>query len=459
MNNPEQNILVDLTKENLTFHQFVFPIEGKSAADLIDAFKRNSDLIIYQSKPSESTEYLAIGKLFQFELDDKNISTLDDMILNFRNNVSAGETIENIPLFFGYSKFPSLTKEKTWKNFTENFWIIPQYLIFKSKTFHGKEEKLYCVQNFLSSMPNDEMKKIAFAESQKFIKKIVNDTLLLKKENVSIVKTSDNDSSVWKQKVSDAIEEIKENKLQKIVLARKVEYEISGTVIWSDIFEKLNSDYPDCFNFLVKSGGDYFFGSSPELLGKFEIDIFKTEALAGSINRGSDENEDSDLALLLSASRKNKKEHDIVIDHLIDNLNNHLFNIEIDETPLIKRLKNIQHLQTKISGKLKDNLKYFNVINSIFPTPAICGIPTRQTLNNLKTLEAFDRGLYSGIVGAFNLSGEAEFYVAIRSALISDNKLTAFAGCGIVEESNPDEEYTETELKLQPIISLFSNEN
>ncbi len=108
---------------------------------------------------------------------------------------------------------------------------------------------------------------------------------------------------------------------------------------------------------------------------------------------------------------------------------------------------------------MKESPKYFQLINSIFPTPAICGIPTRQSLNELKTLEGFDRGLYSGIVGSFNLSGDAEFFVAIRSALVSENKLTAFAGCGIVEESNPVEEYTETDLKLQPIISLFSNED
>ncbi|MCA2005112.1 MAG: isochorismate synthase, partial [Ignavibacterium sp.] len=253
--------------------------------------------------------------------------------------------------------------------------------------------------------------------------------------------------------------EIKENKLQKIVLARKVEYKISGEINWNKVFEKLNTEYPDCTNFLIKSNQDYFFGSSPELLGKFEKDLFRTEALAGSINRGSDESEDSDLALLLSASKKNKKEHDIVIEHLRDNLQKHLLNIEIDETPLIKRLKNIQHLQTKIFGRLKESTKYFNLLESIFPTPAICGIPTRQSLSELKQLEGFDRGLYSGIVGAFNLSGEAEFFVAIRSALISENKLIAFAGCGIVEESDPDEEYLETELKLRPIISLFNNEN
>lgn len=452
MNNIGQNILIDLKKDDFAFYQIVFPIEGKLVSDLIDAFDRNSDLIIYHSKPSTDTEYLAIGDIFHFDLSNEDLSQLDEFLSTFRDNVLAGETVENLPLFFGYTKFPSVVKEEYWNKFKDNFWVIPQYLIFK------KEQNLYCAKNVLTSSTFDELNNKLIEDSRIFITNIIKEEVRIK-EKVVIKKLSDDDTLTWKQKVAEAIKDIKENKLQKIVLARKVDYKISGSIDWSSIFEKLNSDYSDCFNFLIKTESGYFFGSSPELLGKFDKDLFRTEALAGSINRGSDEYEDSDLALLLSASKKNKKEHDIVIEHLRENLQNHLFNIEIDETPLIKRLKNIQHLQTKISGRLKDNLKYFQIIKSIFPTPAICGIPTRQSLDELKTLEGFDRGLYSGIVGAFNLFGEAEFYVAIRSALISENKLTAFAGCGIVEESNPEEEFNETELKLQPIISLFSDEN
>lgn len=74
-------------------------------------------------------------------------------------------------------------------------------------------------------------------------------------------------------------------------------------------------------------------------------------------------------------------------------------------------------------------------------------------------MEGYKRGLYAGIIGWFNLKEEGEFAVAIRSALFSNNKLTAFAGCGIVEDSNPEVEYKETELKLKPIMSLFQNEN
>lgn len=452
MNNSEQNILTDLTKEDLIFHQIVFPLEGKKVSELIDDLDRNSDTLIYYSKPFTDTEFLAAGKLFQFENQISNLSELDALIYNFRENVTAGDLVDFIPIFFGYVKFPSTFKEKIWSNFKEVSWFIPEFLIFK------QEDKLYCAQNFLSYTPQDDLNSKHTAEVQNFIKELARKSLT-EKSSASIKKISDDDFPMWKNKVIESVNEIKENKLQKIVLARKVDYQISGKVIWNYVFEKLNSEYPDCLNFLIKSHQDYFFGSSPELLGKFEKDLFRTEALAGSINRGSDEYEDSDLALLLSASKKNKKEHDFVIEHLRDKLHQHLINIKIDETPLIKRLKNIQHLQTKIFGKLKEWPKYFQLIDSIFPTPAICGIPTKQSLNELKILEGFDRGLYSGIIGSFNLSGDAEFFVAIRSALVSEDKLTAFAGCGIVEESNPDEEFNETELKLQPIISLFNNEN
>lgn len=447
-----QNISTDLTKDNLIFQQAVFPLQGDKISEFIDDLDRNSDSFIYYSKPFSDTEYLAAGKLFQIENSIHNLSSIDRIISNFRENVTAGEIVEGLPIFFGYVKFPSTSKEKLWSDFNEVVWFIPQFLFFK------RDNKIYCAQNFFSSSVGDYSTSNHITEAQNFFQKITKQPSE-RKTSATIDRISEDDFSIWKKKVEEAIGEIKENKLQKIVLARKVEYRISGEIIWSEIFEKLNSGYSDCMNFLIKSSQNYFFGSSPELLGKFEKDLFRTEALAGSINRGSDEYEDSDLALLLSASKKNKKEHDIVIDHLRDNLQKHLLNIEIDETPLIKRLKNIQHLQTKISGRLKEPAEYFQLLESIFPTPAICGIPTKQSLDELKQLEGFDRGLYSGIVGCFSLSGDAEFFVAIRSALVSENKLTAFAGCGIVEESNPDEEFIETELKLQPIISLFNNED
>ncbi|MCK7528226.1 MAG: chorismate-binding protein [Ignavibacteriales bacterium] len=96
-------------------------------------------------------------------------------------------------------------------------------------------------------------------------------------------------------------------------------------------------------------------------------------------------------------------------------------------------------------------------MSSLFPTPAVCGIPKEQSLKMIEKTEDFDRGLFSGVIGWFNADNYGEFFVTIRSALVKDNKLYAYAGCGIVEGSDPQEEFDESKLKLKPILSLFNN--
>ena len=99
----------------------------------------------------------------------------------------------------------------------------------------------------------------------------------------------------------------------------------------------------------------------------------------------------------------------------------------------------------------------FKIISSLFPTPAVCGIPKDLSLKMIEKSEDFDRGLFSGAVGWFNADNYGEFFVTIRSALIKEDKLYAYAGCGIVEGSDPKEEYEESILKLKPILSLFDD--
>jgi len=103
------------------------------------------------------------------------------------------------------------------------------------------------------------------------------------------------------------------------------------------------------------------------------------------------------------------------------------------------------------TGRLYDEL-----IKELYPTPAICGYPKDAALHLIKKSEVYYRGMYSGIIGWFNLEENGEFVVALRSALAVNNKITAFAGNGIVDDSNPETEYKETELKLKTILSLFN---
>jgi menaquinone-specific isochorismate synthase len=193
------------------------------------------------------------------------------------------------------------------------------------------------------------------------------------------------------------------------------------------------------------------------LLARFNGNEFFTESLAGSIMRGDNEVEDSKFEKELLKSEKNKIEHDAVTNHLIDVLNNYLDNAQLDNNTTVKKLFSIQHLQTGIRGKLKKNVKVLDLLSSFFPTPAVCGIPKDKAINLISQSENFERGLYAGFFGWLDFNGNGELNVSIRSALLKNKNLYAYAGCGIVKGSDPDEEFEETNLKLKPILSLFEN--
>ena len=121
----------------------------------------------------------------------------------------------------------------------------------------------------------------------------------------------------------------------------------------------------------------------------------------------------------------------------------------------LKKLHNIQHLHTVLNSELVEDTNMFEIIEAIYPTAAICGEPRDKALSLIKKIEDYKRGLYSGLIGYFNLNDEGEFVVGIRSALLHENKLFAYAGCGIVEGSDPEKEFQETELKLKVDFVLF----
>ena len=119
--------------------------------------------------------------------------------------------------------------------------------------------------------------------------------------------------------------------------------------------------------------------------------------------------------------------------------------------------KIIEYPEPLLRLKAKD-VELFDILIKLHPTPAICGDPWKIAKDFILQKEPHDRGLYSGNIGWFNFSGSGEFAVAIRSALIKENKLYAYAGCGIVEGSEAKTEFEESEIKLKPILSLFDNE-
>ncbi len=178
-------------------------------------------------------------------------------------------------------------------------------------------------------------------------------------------------------------------------------------------------------------------------------------AIAGSIARGTTPGADGALARALLASAKDRHEHELVVRAIRDSIAPLCDRLDVPEAPQVLALANVQHLLTPITAHLAARCRLLDLVDRLHPTPAVAGHPRAAALHELRERERIERGWYAGPVGWMNLDGDGELAVAIRSALLSGNQATLYAGAGIVAGSDPEAELAETRLKLQPLLSAL----
>jgi menaquinone-specific isochorismate synthase len=122
------------------------------------------------------------------------------------------------------------------------------------------------------------------------------------------------------------------------------------------------------------------------------------------------------------------------------------------------KLNKISHIRTKLESTIDDKHDVFDIIYQIHPTPAVAGTPKDISIEKISELELHNRGWYAGTLGWINNNLDAHFIVNIRSGIIKENLLNIYAGCGITKNSSPEEEYNESEMKFDYILSKLNNE-
>jgi len=431
-----------------------FTFSGK-----LNQFIKYFERSFFLEKQDESFSLLGIDEAVsiaengesRFALTEKKIKELKKSFISNWSDFPK----KNFPLFIGGFKFTPERSEAEWQDYSDSNWFIPEIMFLSNSSGN------FILMNFVFSLGvskdfvlNKFKSKLTKLTEVKNNTKINNITQIINYEG-----TSPKDKKKWKNLVAEVLEKIKENQIEKVVLSRKVELKLSGEPNIDDLIDSLKKDYPTCYIFIFHKGKSSFFGATPEKLAKFTDGKIEIDALAGSAPRGKNPDEDLMLENKLLADRKNLNEHNIVVEHIKNSISGITNNLNLDTHYGIKKLANIQHLWSKFSAELKNSSSIFSIIKELYPTPAICGFPKDTALHLIKRVEGYKRGLYSGVIGWFNFENDGDFAVALRSALYANNKLYVYAGSGIVENSNPEEEYKETELKLNTILSLFVDEN
>lgn len=256
--------------------------------------------------------------------------------------------------------------------------------------------------------------------------------------------------------VARAVQFIEEGEIEKVVLAREVQVHAPRAYDPVAVFGVLREAFPSCFVFCVGRGEATLVAASPELLVRREGHRVSTLALAGSTRRSADPAVDDHLGEQLLRDESYREEHAIVARRIERVLRPHAVWVAAAPEPELVRIANIQHLATPIRAQLAAPIETLELAGLMHPTPAVGGEPARPALRLIPALEGLDRGWYSGPVGWTDATGDGEFCVALRCALLRGGVARCYAGNGIVRDSDPASELAETEVKLQALLPLLS---
>lgn len=267
----------------------------------------------------------------------------------------------------------------------------------------------------------------------------------------------------WLAAVATAVDRIGRGELQKVVLAR-------DHAVWSQapfdarvLAGRLARRFPDCTTFLCGA----LVGATPELLVRRRAREVESVVLAGSARRGATPQEDARIGAGLLNSAKDREEHRLAVESVAAVLTGRCRDLEVDDKPALLRLDNVQHLATRVRGRLAGRSRVpalagpsgaptaLELAGALHPTAAVGGVPTDRALAAIDEMEGMNRGRYAGPVGWVAADGDGEFGIALRCAQLSGARARLFAGAGIVSGSLPEAELEETRLKLLAMQSAF----
>ncbi|WP_347862508.1 isochorismate synthase [Salimicrobium sp. PL1-032A] len=346
----------------------------------------------------------------------------------------------------GFSFFGDFVSGKPWDSFPNSNMTIPKFLLTNDR------DGSYLTTNVLLT-PEEDPEDISMKieeEKHQLLRAGEETSEEVRLEGVEEVRPEE-----WKKTIEEATEELKSGSLQKIVLAREVRLTFNApasiTSVLQDLSEMQNASYVFCY----EHGGAYFVGATPERLVKVENDELFSACLAGTIRRGGTEEDDDALGDELLADSKNRVEHEYVVRMIRNAVERYAEAVDVPEEPSLYKLRNLQHLYTPVQARLKDGFSLLDVVKDLHPTPALGGLPQQEAVDYIRKHEFMNRGWYASPIGWIDGGLNGEFAVAIRSALIRENRASLFAGCGVVESSDPESEYEETQVKLKPMLAVL----
>lgn len=273
-----------------------------------------------------------------------------------------------------------------------------------------------------------------------------------KKENTTAILPN-------KKQFLESVEKIKNyisaGDIYQANLSQRISIPFHGHIL--NFYRRLRKINPSPYSCLFRLNHFDLISSSPELLLKKRGEILETRPIAGTRPRGIDKISDQKLEGELLLNEKERAEHIMLVDLERNDLGRicRSGSVKISEKMVIEKYSHVMHIVSHIKGRIKKSENIFSAIESVFPGGTITGCPKVRCMEILDDLEPVARGPFFGSAGWIGYQGDGELNLLIRTALIKKNNIHIQAGSGIVADSSPESEYTESLHKAQALLKAI----
>lgn len=267
-----------------------------------------------------------------------------------------------------------------------------------------------------------------------------------------VAATSEFGEAAFKAAVEKAKQYIFDGDIMQVVLAQRMSSPFPAQPL--SLYRALRSVNPSPYMFYYHMGDHHVVGASPEILVRLENNAVTVRPIAGTRPRGKTPQLDAALAVELLADPKELAEHLMLIDLGRNDIGRVAQNgtVKLTEKMIIERYSHVMHIVSNVEARLKSGLSAMDVLKATFPAGTVSGAAKVRAMEIIDELEPTKRGIYAGAVGYLGFNGDMDLAIALRTAVVKDQMLYAQAGAGIVADSNPDSEWTETLNKARAVL-------
>ena len=395
------------------------------------------------------------------KIKSKPLNFLNNLLNNFNNKIPK-ELPNMASMLVGYFSYDVIKYLEKIPNKCKDDLKIPDVRLTRPRTliiYDNLKKKIYYIENIYSDIPIKN-----YYEKYQKIKDNFN--MFQEYENIKLP-----DKFIFKSNKNKIKSNISKNKYKSIVIKAK-DHIAKGDifqVVLSQRFERKFEKHPlEIYNHLRKSNPSPFMfyfnyedfkvlGSSPEILVRLRNNKITVRPIAGTRPRGKNKFHDKKYKNELLKDKKELAEHLMLLDLGRNDVGkvSKINTVKVTESFKIEKYSHVMHIVSNVVGTFNNKTSIFETLLSGFPAGTVSGAPKIRAMEIIDNLEKNKRKLYAGGIGYFTPNKEFDTCIALRTALIKNNKFYVQSGAGIVADSNPEREYQETVNKAKALMKAI----